>query len=307
MWWKTVLGPTICLYDGLNLLEEVDSAGNVLAKYTHGAVVDEDLAMLRNGTASYYHHDGLGSITSLSNSAGALANTYTYDAFGRLTASTGNLTNPFQYTGREFDSETGLLFNRARYFDPSAGRFLSQDPIRFRGGLNFYAYVRNNPVILKDALGYQGCNAAQWAQSPGACAGPQDPGSPYQGQDGLWYNTTEWSPAPPLLPWPPSNDGTDSQCGCNPWTLVEKSEEIWQEETNEDEHTVGWGAATSATGISLEWILEHVGLKGVAEGIPGLDLGLLGRDYYEIWEHRREAHEKIKKMYEECGSNLFDD
>jgi RHS repeat-associated protein len=245
---RTASVPTVYLYDGLNTIEEMDGSGSVLAKYTHGAVVDEDLAMLRNGTASYYHQDGLGSITSLSSSTGALANTYTYDAFGRLTASTGSLTNPFQYTGREFDSETGLYSNRARYFDPSAGRFLSQDPIRFSGGTNFYAYVRNNPAVFKDVLGYQGCNASQWAQSPGACGGPTDPNSPYEGSDGLWYNVTEWSPPPPLLPWPPSNDETDSQCECNPWTLAERSEEIWQEETNADEHTVGWGVAKDVGG-----------------------------------------------------------
>lgn len=224
-----------------------------------------------------------------------------------MTASTGSLTNPFQYTGREFDSETGLYSNRARYFDPSAGRFLSQDPIRFSGGTNFYAYVRNNPAVFKDVLGYQGCNASQWAQSPGACGGPTDPNSPYEGSDGLWYNVTEWSPPPPLLPWPPSNDETDSQCECNPWTLAERSEEIWQEETNADEHTVGWGVAKDVGGNALEWILEHTGLKGLAGWVPGLELGFIGSDYYEIWNHRTEAHEKIKKMYEDCGSNAFDD
>jgi hypothetical protein len=82
-------------------------------RYTHDAAVDEDLAMLRNGTASYYQQDGLGTITSLSNSSGVLAETYTYDSYGKTTASTGTLVNPFQYTGREFDSETGIYYYRA--------------------------------------------------------------------------------------------------------------------------------------------------------------------------------------------------
>jgi hypothetical protein len=87
--------PTDYLYDGPNLMEEVDSSGNVLARYTQssheteGPLVDEALAELRSGTTSYYQPDGLGSITSLSNVAGTLANTYTYDFFGKLTASTG--------------------------------------------------------------------------------------------------------------------------------------------------------------------------------------------------------------------------
>ena len=104
---------------------------------------------------SYYERDGLGSITSLSNSLGALANRYTYDSFGKLTASTGTLVNPFQYAGREFDQVTGLYYNRARYYDPSLGRFLSEDPIKFDGGIDFYAYVLNNPTILVDPSGLQ--------------------------------------------------------------------------------------------------------------------------------------------------------
>jgi hypothetical protein len=61
--------------------------------------------------------DGLGSVTSLSNSAGALGQTYSFDSFGKQTASAGSLVNPFQYTGRELDSETGLYYYRARYYD----------------------------------------------------------------------------------------------------------------------------------------------------------------------------------------------
>ena len=60
--------------------------------------------MLRSGATSYYHADGLGSVTSLSSAAGSVANTYTYDSFGKLTASTGSLVNPFRYTARESDS-----------------------------------------------------------------------------------------------------------------------------------------------------------------------------------------------------------
>jgi RHS repeat-associated protein len=89
--------------------------------------------MLRSSAASYYEQDGLGSVTSLSNAAGALAQTYAFDSFGKQTASSGSLTNPFQYAGRELDSETGLYYMRARYFDPQAGRFLSEDPIETDG------------------------------------------------------------------------------------------------------------------------------------------------------------------------------
>jgi len=77
----------------------------------------------------------------------------TYDSFGKLTASTGSLTNPFQYTARESDSETGLYYYRARYYDLNVGRFLTEDPVGFNAGPNFYRYVRNNPALLIDPTG----------------------------------------------------------------------------------------------------------------------------------------------------------
>jgi RHS repeat-associated protein len=160
------LGTTNFLYDDYNVIEELDSGGNVLARYTPGSHVDEWLAQLRSGTASYYERDGLGSITSLSDSSGTLASSYTFDSFGKLTASTGTITNPFRYAARELDEETGLYYDRARYYDPSAGRFLSEDPIGFKGGLDFYAYVANNPVMFTDPSGLQHTPGGPWHPDP---------------------------------------------------------------------------------------------------------------------------------------------
>jgi RHS repeat-associated protein len=149
---------SIFVYDGDNLVETVNSSGAFVARYTQGQNTDEPLAMLRGSTTDYYQADGLGSITSLSNTSGALAQTYTYDSFGNQTATSGSLTNFFHYAGRELDTETNLYYNRARYLDPSTGRFLSEDPVRYLGGLNFYAYAQNNPPDLADPLGLSsGC------------------------------------------------------------------------------------------------------------------------------------------------------
>jgi RHS repeat-associated protein len=144
------------LYDGVNRVEDVDVNGNLLARYVHGRAIDEPLEEVASGTTSYYQQDGIGSVSSLSNSAGALTNTYTYDSYGKLTASTGTLANPFRYTAREFDPETGLYEYRARYYDQNIGRFLSEDPIGFDGGINFYAYVDNDPTMLVDPFGFDG-------------------------------------------------------------------------------------------------------------------------------------------------------
>jgi RHS repeat-associated protein len=151
---KTTSSATsIYAYDGDNLIEEANSSGAVVARYTQTQNIDEPLAMLRSSTTSYFNADGLGSVTSLSNAAGSLAQTYTFDSFGKQTASSGSLTNPFEYTAREFDTETNLYYNRARYLDQSIGRFISEDPIRFRGGFDFYAYADDSPTNLTDPSG----------------------------------------------------------------------------------------------------------------------------------------------------------
>src|SRR5208282_6624907 len=124
-------------YDGDDTLEETDQNGNLLAKYARTENIDEPLAESRSGTLSYYEADGLGSITSLTSSVGAIANSYTYDSYGKLTNSSGSLMNPFRYTSREFDTETNLYFYRARYHDPMAGRFLTEDPEGFSAGPDF--------------------------------------------------------------------------------------------------------------------------------------------------------------------------
>jgi RHS repeat-associated protein len=159
-------GTSIFAYDGADLVEETNSSGAVVARYQQGENIDEPLAILRSGATSYYHADGLGSVTSLSSTAGTLAQTYTFDSFGNQTASSGSLTNPFRYTGREFDSETNLYYYRARYVDSNTGRFLSEDPTRFDAGVNFYAYVWDSPVNGNDPSGLDGGDANGHAFPP---------------------------------------------------------------------------------------------------------------------------------------------
>jgi RHS repeat-associated protein len=148
-------GTSIYAYDGPNLIEETNNSGAVVARYSQSLGIDGPLAMLRSSTTSYYQQDGISSITSLSNGAGTLTQTYTFDSFGKTTASSGSLTNPFQYAGREFDAETGLYYMRARYFDPATGRFISEDPVGFDGGGDFYEYSFNEPTTFTDPFGLQ--------------------------------------------------------------------------------------------------------------------------------------------------------
>jgi len=146
-------GNSVYLYEGANLIEETDSGGNLVARYVFGGGIDQPLSASRGGTTEFYQADGLGSITSLSTSAGIVSDSFVYDSFGNVTSSTGSFAQPFRYTGREWDAETGLYYYRARYYDPQIRRFISSDPSGFGGGLNSYAYVGSNPISLIDPSG----------------------------------------------------------------------------------------------------------------------------------------------------------
>jgi RHS repeat-associated protein len=148
------IGTTNYLYDGPNLLEEIDQSGNLLARYSGGPGIDEPLAEVRSGSATYYEADGVGSVTSLTSASSTITGTYSYDSLGNLSASTGTVTNPHRYTGREFDAEAGIYEYRARYYDPAVGRFLSEDPIGFSGSVDFYTYTNNNPLNWTDPFGW---------------------------------------------------------------------------------------------------------------------------------------------------------
>ena len=110
-----------------------------------------------NGSTRYYHADGLGSAGALSTAAGQSTATYTYDAFGALRSQIGGDGNPFTFTGEQVDQQLGLIYLRARYYDPSIARFLTRDVLlgteRRTQTLHRYIYTRNNPQNLVDPSG----------------------------------------------------------------------------------------------------------------------------------------------------------
>jgi RHS repeat-associated protein len=145
------------LYDGVNPVQETSGA-TVLANVLTGLGVDEFFA--RNdvalGTTSHFLSDGLRSAAALSDPTGLVQTEYTYEPFGKTTATGASSSNPFQYTGRENDG-TGLYYYRARYYHPSLQRLISEDPFPgFRTlpqSLNGYPYALNSPQILSDPDG----------------------------------------------------------------------------------------------------------------------------------------------------------
>lgn len=178
---------TAYLYDRSSVLLELDPTGSMQARYTHGPGVDEPLIMERGGRMYFYHLDGQGNVSHLTDASGTAACSYRYDSFGR-TQACQNVVNPYTFVGREYDGESGLYYMRARYYDPVTGRFVSSDPLDLTGvlmtaqderarltllpvsaaapasgtgtdllrvpqQLNPYSYALNNPVAFRDPSG----------------------------------------------------------------------------------------------------------------------------------------------------------
>lgn len=140
--------------DYAQVLEERDNSSNLLASYIYG----DDLISLNRGTGkSYYHYDGLGSTRALTNNAGTITDTYTYDAFGLLLKKTGDTENNYLYTGEQYDPNIGFYYLRARYMNPCIGRFINMDiwegniydPVT----LHKYLYANADPVNHIDPSG----------------------------------------------------------------------------------------------------------------------------------------------------------
>ncbi len=140
------------IYEGQNLIAE---RGAATVDYVFGSGIDEPLALTSGGSSYDYSIDGLGSISAMTTTTGTLSRTYTYDAWGIIAAQTGSFANPFTYTARE-SSEVGLMYYRARYYNPGIGRFVSEDPMRWKGGTNWFSYVFSNSLYFIDPWGLPG-------------------------------------------------------------------------------------------------------------------------------------------------------
>ncbi|MFH0888318.1 MAG: RHS repeat-associated core domain-containing protein [Planctomycetota bacterium] len=157
-------------YDGARIIEEykIDcrKKENPIAQYVYGNGIDEVLQMTKykggcrdRAKTYYYHENALGSIYAITNEKGKVVERYEYEAYGEVTitgpAGKGKrnhstIGNRFMFTGREYDSETGLYYYRARYYSAEMGRFLQRDAVP---SVNLYAYVNNNPANFIDPFG----------------------------------------------------------------------------------------------------------------------------------------------------------
>ncbi len=149
---RTVAGVTTSfLYDDADVVIDKGSDGSLVV-YLNGPGIDDKLRQTSNTALTlYFLQDHLGSTSALTNGTGDLLEHMRYETFGE---NSGSALTRYGFTGRERDSQLGLLYYRARWYDPTAGRFLTEDPIGLAGGVNLYAYAGLNPISFSDPEGH---------------------------------------------------------------------------------------------------------------------------------------------------------
>ena len=219
--WETKTKAFTYVYDNEDIILEILTtvkggwSRTETARYTHGPGIDEPLAIEKKGEIFFYHADGLGSVTALTDGWQRVVKRYDYDSFGNLRGrrdyerdhdgydrsgdddhDESNVKNAFTFTGREWDKEIELYYYRARYYDATTGRFTAFDPIL--GGaqhteanscrqsvspfplqspqeLNRYGYVANNPLSFIDPQGLSGATERRLNCFPKLSASSPDP------------------------------------------------------------------------------------------------------------------------------------
>ena len=173
----TQMSWTKYVYSGFNVMAELDGNGNVLRHFIWGPGKDGavggagGLVMIQDSGHTYMPaFDGNGNVAALVDASnnGAIAATYEYSPFGELLQKSGAyaISNPIRWSSKWADDETGLVYYGLRYYNPSIGRFISQDPIGEAGGLNLYGFCGNDGVNGTDYLGMSDL-AAQYMQNAG--------------------------------------------------------------------------------------------------------------------------------------------
>jgi RHS repeat-associated protein len=136
------------------VLDEVAADGAVQVSYVYG---NDLITQTRSGITTFYLVDALGSTRALADTSGSIVNTYDYDAFGELIASTGNLQNQYLFAGEQYDAGLGDYYLRARYYDTQTGRFMKRDFYEGRVGepitMHKYIYANQNPATMIDPSG----------------------------------------------------------------------------------------------------------------------------------------------------------
>ncbi|HEY6726517.1 MAG TPA: RHS repeat-associated core domain-containing protein, partial [Polyangiaceae bacterium] len=157
------------------------SAGDSVRDYLYYPGTYEPLALRVDGRIYYYHNDHLATPQRLTDEQGQVAWAADYAAFGFAHVTLELVENPLRLPGQYADVETGLHYNRFRYYSPALGRYLSVDPVGLLGGHNLYLYANNDPVNASDPLGLFSWGALGAAVVGGVAAAALVATSPFWG------------------------------------------------------------------------------------------------------------------------------
>ncbi|MBH5318329.1 RHS repeat-associated core domain-containing protein [Paenibacillus sp. GSMTC-2017] len=146
------------VYFNGRVIDEFDEGFNLKARNIIGneLLFRQDMTNYDRG---YYSYNGHGDVIKITDVYGDTLNSYDYDIWGNVIAKTETMSNPFKYSGEIYDDESDLIYLRARYYDPSIGRFITEDT--YEGelneplSLNLYTYVGNNPLGYEDPTGHK--------------------------------------------------------------------------------------------------------------------------------------------------------
>jgi RHS repeat-associated protein len=153
--YSDVVAPTGSTAAQSNSYIDFNSSGSVSMRYLQRLGLDTMLGRFDGTNVGWYLTDNVGSIRLIVNPSGTVLDQVTYYAFGGIqNESNSSNGDRFKFTGREFDSEIGQQYNRARYYDPKAGRWTAPDPVAFDGGdPNLFRYVYGNATNASDPSG----------------------------------------------------------------------------------------------------------------------------------------------------------
>jgi len=146
---------TLFVWNGDWMVQEL-RAGSAPITYVQHPDNAGPLAKIEGGRVYHYVNDHLGTPQEIHDGRGQIVWAADTSAYGKTrNYLRREIDNPIRFPGQYYDAESGLHYNRHRYYDPMAARYINQDPIGFKGGLNQYAYVINNPLKNIDPRGLQ--------------------------------------------------------------------------------------------------------------------------------------------------------
>jgi RHS repeat-associated protein len=172
-------GATKFLYDGVVPIAELDAANHYTRTVTRGLDLANTfqetggiggiLATISGVAKGYYFYDGNGNVVDVLDDSHSVIAHYAYDPFGNKVVENGSYAaQPYQWSTKEFDAASGLVYYLYRFYAPQIGRWPSRDPIGEKGGLNLYGFLGNDGVDRLDVLGMACCDLPDGQQGPPA-------------------------------------------------------------------------------------------------------------------------------------------